>query len=280
MVHEQRTVIKLYVKLGKNMPEIKEVLQKVYGDSRFTNSCIHELFHRFSDGRKSVKDDRSGRKVTVSTDKRIATIEEYVMKDRRITFWQVGESFDIGYGTAKDILTNVLGMRRVCARWVSRLLVPVRVQICTELQQRLSDEGDSFLNKVITCDETWFHFFEPESKQQSSMWKHTWSPSPSVGKVIFCDTKGIVLNYMVSDKTIVNGDYYSGVLGEQLRRAIRDKRPELYRSGFILHQDNAPVHVSHVVKQTMSDLNIEPLQHPPYSPDLAFYDFFNFCFQP
>ena len=55
----------------------------------------------------------SGRKVTVSTDKRIAAIEEYVMKDIRITVRQVGENFDIGYGTAQDILTNVLGMRRV-----------------------------------------------------------------------------------------------------------------------------------------------------------------------
>ena len=118
------------------------------------------------------------------------------------------------------------------------------------------------------------------------MWKHTWSPSPakarlskSVGKVmsiIFCDTKGIVLNHMAHDNTIVNGDYYSGELREQLRRAIRDKRPELYSSGLILHQDNAPVHVSCVVKQTMSDLNIEPLQHPQYSPDLAICDFFLF----
>ena len=180
------------------------------------------------------------------------------MKDRRIIARQVGENFDIGYGTAQAILTNVLGVRRVCARWVPRLLVPeqktVRVQIRTELQHRLSDEVDSFLIKAITCDETWFHFFEPQSRQQSSMWKHTWSPPPvkarlskSVGKVmsiIFCDTKGIVLNHMVPDKTIVNGDYYSGVLREQLPRAIRDKRPELYRSGFILHQDNAPVHVS------------------------------------
>ena len=51
-----------------------------------------------------------------------------------------------------------------------------------------------------------------------------------------------------------------------------------YRSGFILHQDNAPVHVhvSRVAKRTMSDLNIEPLQHPPYSPDLAICDFFLF----
>ena len=117
VVHENRTVIKFYVKLGKNMPEIKEDPQKVYRDSRFTNRCIHKWFHRFSDGGKSVKDDPCyGWKVTVSTDKRIAAIEEYVMKDRQITVRQVGENFDIGYGTAQDILTNVLGMRRVCAR--------------------------------------------------------------------------------------------------------------------------------------------------------------------
>ena len=57
-----------------------------------------------------MKDDpRSGRKETVSTDKEFAAIEEYVMKDRRITVRQVGENFDIGYGTAQDILKNVLG---------------------------------------------------------------------------------------------------------------------------------------------------------------------------
>ena len=51
-----------------------------------------------------MKDDpRSSRKVTVSTDKRIAAIEEYVMKDRRITVRQVGENFDIGYGTAQEL---------------------------------------------------------------------------------------------------------------------------------------------------------------------------------
>ena len=109
MDHEQRTVIKFYVKLGKNITDDKEDLQKVYGDSHSTNICIHKWFHKFSDGRMSVKDDpRSGRKETVSTDKRIAAIEEYVMKDRRITVWQAGDSFEIGYGTAQDSLTNVL----------------------------------------------------------------------------------------------------------------------------------------------------------------------------
>ena len=30
-----------------------------------------------------------------------------------------------------------------------------------------------FLNNLVTCYETWFYFFEPESKQLRPTWKHT-----------------------------------------------------------------------------------------------------------
>ena len=86
-------------------------------------------------------------------DKRIDAIEEYFMKDRRITVWQVGDSFDIRYGTAQDSLTHVLGMRRVCARWVGKQFVPeqktVRVQICTELQQNFSVNSIAHMLRII-----------------------------------------------------------------------------------------------------------------------------------
>ena len=115
VVHEQRTVIKFYVKLGKNMPEIEGDLQKVYEDSRFTNSCIHKWFHRFSDDRKSVNDDpHSGQKVTVRTNKRIAAIEEYVMKDRGITVRQVGENWDCSRYSDK-CTWNAKGLCTLCA---------------------------------------------------------------------------------------------------------------------------------------------------------------------
>ena len=246
---------------------------------------------RFADGIGSVEDDaRKGRPVTVKTSKLIADVERLVMEDRRITVHDIEESFDIGYGTAQEILTEDLGMRRVCARWVPRLLQPeqkrVRVQTCKELQERYSTEGDQFLRKVITCDETWVHFFEPESKQQSSVCKHPTSPSPekarlskSVGKVvviIFCDIRGIVLCHMVPNKTTVNGEYYSHLIKTQLQRVVREKRPDHYRSGYILHQDNAPVHMSRRVQDTILSLGIETLPHPPYSPDLAICDFWLF----
>lgn len=106
------------------MPKIKD-LKKVYRDPSFSNSCIHMWFHWFSNGRKSLKEDpHSGQKVTVNRRKKVASIEEYVKKDRRITIQQLGEDLDTGYGTAQNILNNVLGMPQVCASWVPRLLFP------------------------------------------------------------------------------------------------------------------------------------------------------------
>ena len=96
----------------------------------------------------------------------MAEIQEYILEDRRVTVENVAEHFGISYGTAQDIMSNKLGKRRVSARWVPRLLLPeqmgVRVKICKEYCRQYNDEGDTFLNLVVTCDETWIHFLEPE----------------------------------------------------------------------------------------------------------------------
>ena len=94
--------------------------------------------------------------------------------------------------------------------------------------------------------------------------------------IVFCDINGIILNHMVPPKTSVTGDYYAWVIKSDLMRAVKRKRPDLIRSGFILHQDNAPSHESRVLMDTMETLGIENLIHPPYSPDLAICDFWLF----
>ena len=166
----------------------------------------------FKEGRDTIKSDkRKGRPVTVSNERKVAEIQEYILEHRRVTVEYVAEYFSISYGTAQDIMSNNLGMRRVSARWVPRLLLPeqmgVRVKMCNEYYRHYNDESDTFLNRVATCDETWIHFFEPESKQQSSVWKHPSSPSPtnaltskSAGKVmaiIFCDIQDVILNHFL-----------------------------------------------------------------------------------
>ena len=118
----------------------------------------------------------------------------------------------------------------------------VRVKMCNEYCRLYNGEGDTFLNRVVTCDETWIHFFEPESKQQSSVWKHPSSPSPakaliskSVGKVmaiIFCDIQGIILNHFVPQKTTVTGNYYTTVIKSELLRRLKESAHTLRGLGF------------------------------------------------
>jgi len=46
-----------------------------------------------------------------------------------------------------------------------------RMQECQDLLNQYEAEGDSFLDCIITSDETWCHHYEPESKRQSMEWR-------------------------------------------------------------------------------------------------------------
>ena len=60
-----------------------------------------------------------------------------------------------------------------------------------------------------------------------------------------------------------------------LVQALRKKRPQLASSldHVILHQDNAPAHISQKTQLEIDLLEFQCLKHPPYSPDLAPMDF-------
>ena len=72
-------------------------------------------------------------------------------------------------------------MRRVAAKLVLRLLMDdqkqSRMNVCRELKKQLEVDPDLF-SKVITGDESWCYGYDPETKQQSSQWKHPTSPQP------------------------------------------------------------------------------------------------------
>ena len=60
-------------------------------------------------------------------------------------------------------------------------------------------------------------------------------------------------------------------------KRFRRKRPALFKSGQAhFQQDNAPVHNSILVTDYLIKMGIKTVPHPPYSPDLALYDFWLF----
>ena len=58
-------------------------------------------------------------------------------------------------------------MKIVCSEMVPRLLTPeqkeIRMSICADILQNIENDPN-ILENVITCDESWFFQYDPESK--------------------------------------------------------------------------------------------------------------------
>ena len=63
------------------------------------------------------------------------------------------------------------------------------------------------------------------------------------------------------------------MLCRDLVHALRKRRPGIPIDSFKLHQDNAPPHTAGSTQLEIGLLGFEVISHPPYSPDLAPFDF-------
>ncbi|MCP4996923.1 MAG: hypothetical protein GY934_24570 [Gammaproteobacteria bacterium] len=161
----------------------------------------------------------------------------------------------------------------------------VRKDVCKDLHQRYISQPFQMLGRIVTGDESWFHYYEPELKSQSSVWIAKGSGPPikaravqSAGKrmaSVFWDEEGILLIDWLPEKETINSDYYIEVL-TNLKEAIKEKRRGKWRRKILLLHDNARPHTSERTTAAIKDLGYEVLPHPAYSPDLAPSDYWLF----
>jgi hypothetical protein len=97
----------------------------------------------------------------------------------------------------------------------------------------------------------------------------------SAGKImatVFWDTKSIIhLDFLTGQKTI-NAQYYSTLLNQKVKSAIRLKRRKRQDSICFL-QDNVRPHTAALTMATLLKLKWDVLPQPAYSPDLAPSDY-------
>ena len=143
-------------------------------------------------------------------------------------------------------------------------------------------EVDGFLGRIVTGDETWVHYHQPETKKVSEEWRHTSSPKPkkfrtqpSAGKVMLTllDKRGVILEHYMPRGNTVMSTTNADLLKNHLCPAIKSKRCGRLSTGVLLQDDNARSHTARSTVATIQDLSFECLPHPPYSPDLAPSDF-------
>ena len=284
---EHRSVIKFLTLEGEQPQQILDRMKIVYEDECPSYSTVKKWCAEFKRGRKSIGDDpRTGRPVEGPTPENIEAVRVLVEEDRRVKIRQIAQSVGVSYGTANTILHEHLGLSKLSARWIPRILSVTekqrRADTSLALVNRYNADPEDFLRRTVTGDEVWVHHHDPESKEESKQWTSKGACGPlkaraakSAGKVmatIFWDARGTILvDYLPRNQTM-NGQYYAELL-TRLRIAIREKRRGNLARGPLLLHDNAPVHTSQVAQAAMRDCGFEQIPHPAYSPDLAPSDY-------
>jgi len=179
---EQRTCLKFCFLLGKTPTESLEMLQEAFKEQALSRERVFERFSRFKKGDLRIEDQpRSGRPSSSRNEENIAKIREKLNEDHRCTIDELSDVTGVSWSSVQHILTQDLGMRRVAAKFVPRLLTEdqrqSRLAVCQDLKRELQNDPN-FLSRVITGDESLCYVYDPESKQASSQWKTPISPRP------------------------------------------------------------------------------------------------------
>ncbi|UYV79063.1 hypothetical protein LAZ67_17000977 [Cordylochernes scorpioides] len=260
------------------------------GDAVMSRRRVFEWYKRFKEGREETADnERSGRPSTSTTPEKVDKVLELVREDRRITVREVAEEAGISFRSAQSIMKDILGVRSLNA-----ILVPKDLTFDQKNDQKetaslnleATTDDPELLKRVITGDETWICGFDSETTQQASEWRFKNEPRPKKARkapskvkvmlTVFFDYQGIVHHEFQQQGSTITAYSYLGVL-RRLREAIRQKRPELWRSkSWILHHDNAPAHTALKISKFLQEHSTSVFLQPPYSPDLAPCDFFLF----
>jgi hypothetical protein len=146
---------------GERPAEIHKQIIAVYGNvmnqQNMTKWCCE-----FSEGRTDVHDEqRSGRPSLITDDLLQETEGE---RELHHTIPEVSKT------TIHEAVIEKLGYRKSCARWVPKMLTDDHkmkwMDSTLKFLTRYTQEGDEFLDSIVTVDETWVLNYTPESKQQ------------------------------------------------------------------------------------------------------------------
>ena len=160
---------------------------------------------------------RSGRPKEDCADKNIKKVRKIILDGRKVKFIEIPETLKKSKERVRHILNGYLGMRKLCAWWVSRELTIVQTHERiddSELFLKLFNRNRSeFLRRYVSIDETWLYHFTLESNRQSAEWSghdesnqkrgKTQRPDGKVTTAVFSGVHDIIfIDYLEKRKTI------------------------------------------------------------------------------
>lgn len=221
----------------------------------------------------------------------VQRVQEKIQEDCRRTVRELATDLNMSKSTVHRILTEDLKLRNVCSVWVPHILTEAnkqnRVNCAKHIRRLFFAEGmESFCNKLVVQDETWFHLNGLATKQQNRCWLEKHQPRPQVVRrnisskkvmllVAFTPSKRFSITAMppgqnVDSETIIQFVRHTG----DLWRCLRSQPIRL--ENVLWQWDNARPHSSRVVKEFLQARDITTVFQSPYSPDMNLCDRFLF----
>ena len=285
---QSRCYTSLRLKLGYPIAAIHDDLVKVFGHKAPSRRTLYMWAEQVRKGTFSIeKDAYLGRSISSSTPENVAVVNHIVRRNPRATVRQIAEDTEIPKTTVHRILKDYLKLRLVNLKWVPRVLSEEQKHERVRLAQKLLTsirEDPSFLDRVVTGDETWIHYIESGGRRANQVWLGDDEPIPTRPRTIktskkvmygiFFNNKGQHFQAPVPHGLSANSEWY---IKSCLRPAEKTFKPEggSITTISLLH-DNARIHTSQQTMNYLSHSTMEPLEFPPHSPDLAPCDFWLF----
>ena len=143
--------------------------------------------------------------------------------DRRIKVEEIANALHISHGSVSTTAHDLLCMHKLTVRWVPKSLsdeqMATRASVYSVLLKQFRSKEDDFLSRLVTVDETWIHYYEPENQAQSvgpgSPRPKKFKTQPSAGKVmatVFKDAQGVIMLDFLAKKRTITVVYYANLL--------------------------------------------------------------------
>jgi len=246
-----------------------------------STSIVRRWVRLFNERHENVQGDlRSGRPSVVNEDV-VRTVQEKIRENRRFTITPLSLHFpQISLSLLHEIVSDKLKFRKLCARWVPKMLTEehkLKRQVSMlDFLTRYSEEGENFLSRVVTGNETCVLHEAPKSKQQSMECRHTSSPTKTKFKqttlarkimcTMFWDRKGVLLVGFLPEGFTISAGIYCDTL-QKLRRAIQNKRRGMLSQGVVIIHANTRPHTA--TQNLITTVGWEQFDDPPRQPRLS-----------
>jgi len=168
---EVRSIIRFLNAKSECPAGIDKQIFPVYGNV-MNRQNVTKWCREFSEGRTDVDDEQRRGRPSLISDDLLQEIEGEIRANRRVTIRELHHTIpEVSKTTIHEAVTEKLWYRKFCALWVPKMITDdhktKRMGSALKFLKRYAQEGDEFLDSIVTGDETRVFHHTSKSKQES-----------------------------------------------------------------------------------------------------------------